>query len=47
MMANSLFTATIINPGRYEVLNKAAKRELRRLLLQRQLVTLEVRVGFH
>ena len=47
MMANSLFTATIINPGRYEVLNKAAKRELRRLQLQRQLVTLEVRVGFH
>ena len=47
MMANSLFTATIINPGRYEVLNKATKRELRRLLLQRQLVTLEVRVGFH
>ena len=46
-MANSLFTATIINPGQYEVLNKAAKRELRRLQLQRQLVTLEVRVGFH
>jgi hypothetical protein len=46
-MANSLFTAAIINPGRYEVLNKEAKRELRRLLLQRQLVTLEVRVGFH
>jgi len=46
-MANSLFTAAIINPGRYEVLNKVAKRELRRLLLQRQLVTLEVRVGFH
>ena len=46
-MANSLFTAAIINPGRYEVLNKAAKRELRRLQLQRQLVTLEVHVGFH
>ena len=46
-MANSLFTATIINPGRYEELNTAAKRELRMLQLQRQPVTLEVRVGFH
>ena len=46
-MANSLFTASIINPGRYEVLSKATRRELQKLQLQRQLVTLEVRAGFH
>ena len=46
-MANSLFTATIINPGRYEVLSKATRRELQKLQRQRQLVTLEVRAGFH
>jgi len=46
-MANSLFTEAITNPGRYEVLSKATRRELRRLQLQRQLVTLEVHVGFH
>jgi hypothetical protein len=46
-MANSLFTATIINPGRYEVLSKATRRELRRLQRQRQRVTLEVHVGSH
>ena len=46
-MANSLFTGAIINPGRYEVLSKATRRELQKLQLQRQLVTLEVRAGFH
>ena len=46
-MANSLFTAAIINPGRYEVLSKATRRESQKLQLQRQLVTLEVRAGFH
>ena len=46
-MANSLFTGAIINPGRYEVLSKATRRESQKLQLQRQLVTLEVRVGFH
>jgi len=46
-MANSLFTEAIINPCRYEVLSKATRRELQKLQLQRQLVTLEVRAGFH
>jgi len=46
-MANSLFTEAIINPGRYEVLSKATRRESQMRQRQRQLVTLEVRVGFH
>ena len=46
-MANSLFTEAIINPGRYEVLSKATRRESQKLQRQRLLVTLEVRAGFH
>jgi hypothetical protein len=46
-MANSLFTATIINPGRYEVLNKAIGKELQRLKAQKLPVRLEVHVDFH
>ena len=46
-MANSLFTEAITNPGRYEVLSKATRRESQKLQRQRQLVTLEVRAGFH
>jgi hypothetical protein len=46
-MANSLFTATIINPGQYEELNKAIMRELQRLKDQTPLARLEVHVDFH
>ena len=46
-MANSLFTATIINPGQYEELNKAIMRELQGLEAQTPVERLEVHVDFH